>query len=152
MSLFDVIKYGNIDIQSETELNELPPEVVKKWHARVVEHACQSAESIAHQDTSGKCQKLIDMTRKYMSGEVDKDALLAEKKTASYLVPKAYSTAAHFASNAAYTPVNISAYCAANAVRNAAYPAKDADYAAIQLYKEWLIEELMNYDTEECVN
>ena len=35
MSLFDVIKYGNIDIKSKNDLDRLPFGMVMKWHARV---------------------------------------------------------------------------------------------------------------------
>ena len=146
MSLFDVIKYGNIDINSRDELNQLPCEVVKKWRALVVEHACQSAELDAHRDKSGKCQELIDMTRKYMRGEVDKDTLLAAKTTANAAYNTAHLAAycaaiyaAYYAANAAYC----AAYCAANAARDIT---RDA---AMKLYQEWIMEELLKHESGE---
>jgi len=148
MSLFDVIKYGNIDIESENDLNRLPPEVVKKWHARVVEHACQSAESIAHQDKSGKSQELIDFTRKFIRGEVD-------NKTLSTIL-----TVVDAAHNGAYNPVSDAAIYAA---KSAYYAFTAAGYASAGAYhasgastnpssemdKEWLTEELMNFEEIE---
>ena len=174
MSIFDVIKYGNINIESEDDLNQLPCEVVKKWHARVVEHACQSAESVAHQDTSGKCQVLIDMTRKFMRGEVNWDAAYAAYNATSVAINAAdAANAAYYAASAAYNATSVAinaAYAAAYAVSeaiNADYEVTNGVYssasaadavtdairtarnAAMKLYKEWLMEELMAYDSEE---
>ena len=170
MSLFDVIRYGRVDIESEGDLNRLPSEVVKEWCARVVEHACQSAESVVHKDKSGKCQELIDMTRKYMRGEIDNDVLdeayAAARDAASDAASDAARDAARDAANAANAAnaardadyeasdaAYIAAYAASDAVYDAASDAvyDAAFYAAMKLYKEWIMEELMAYESEEFV-
>jgi len=150
MSLFDVIKYGNIDIDSANDLNRLPSEVVKKWRVRVVEHACQSAESTVHQDTSGTCQELIDMTRKFMRGEVDTNALCAAYDAVNTQY-NAANYAARNAANSARLPVSASYYAAnaASGVDLAPYHAAAAYNAAIKLHKEWLMEELLKHESEE---
>jgi len=126
----------------------------------VVEHACQSAESIVHQDNSGKCQELIDMTRKFMRGEVDIKALNAASAVHDPLSPiesAAVSATLYAARSAARSAVYnaASAYYAANAADGAnalyaAYAARDAaSDAAMKLYQEWIMEELLKYESEE---
>jgi len=159
MSLFDAIKYGTIDINSKDDLNQLPSEVVKKWHARVVEHACQSAESVVHKDKYEKSQKLIDFTRKFMRGEVDNKVLSTAMDAAYYEDYSSYNAARSVVLDAAYAasePVSDAAYFAARAAFDAASATADFDEsiatAAMKLYKEWIIEELVAYESEEFCN
>jgi len=150
MSLFDVIKYGKVDIMSKNDLDRLPQEVVNKWRARVVEHACKSAESIAQRDKSGTCQELIDMTRKFMRGEVSMDAVNAAISAANYAVTNASYCAAS-AANAARKAVDDAAVFASDTAffaSNAATASAASD-AAMKLYQEWITEELLKHESDE---
>jgi hypothetical protein len=172
MSIFDVIKYPDIDIQSKEDLSQLPKEVIEKWHARLVEHACQSAETIAYQDESGKCQEGIDATRAYMRNEISIDDLnLAatmvspeyanNANTYAYTAARAAYKAAHYEAYTAYTACTYNAADAAyfaarhDADADAYFEARhdaDADAAynsSIKLYKDWIMEELLAYEGED---
>jgi thioredoxin-like negative regulator of GroEL len=156
MSLLDVIKHSDIDIQSKEDLSQLPEEVINEWLSRVVEHACQSAESIAYNDKTGKCQDVIDKIRAYMRKEIDWDEVYAARYAA-------YT--ARNASNAAYTAYS-AAYYAANDGFNAAYYVNASNYAAnaarnanetdtsvtLRMYQNWLMEELLAYEGEELIS
>jgi hypothetical protein len=160
MSLFDVIKYSDIDIndiESNQSLNQLPKKVVENWHARLVEHACKSAESISHQDKSGKCRELIDAIRAFMRNEISKEAYYvvyyAAKKAGSTdsAGRSAESAAGSLSSTALNTAHNTAqsvwvARNAANAAYYAANAANAAGNAAMKLYKDWLMEELLAHD------
>jgi hypothetical protein len=159
MSIFDVIKYPDIDIESEEDLSQLPEEVINKWLSRVVEHACQSAESIAHQDKTGKCQDVIDKIRAYMRKEIDwyevdeaRNAAYYAARNAVYAANAAYDAAHDAARNAAsaaaYYAAN-AAYDAARNAANAAYYANETDKSVtLRMYQNWLMEELLAYDAE----
>jgi hypothetical protein len=162
MSLFDVIKYSDIDIESKEDLSQLPEEVINKWLSRVVEHACQSAESVAHQDKTGKCQDVIDKTRAYMRKEIDwnevekahyaANAVYYAAHNAVYAAYDAGCYAAHNAANAVCYAAHNAAY-AANAARNAVYAAHNANETdksvTLRMYQNWLMEELLAYDMQE---
>jgi hypothetical protein len=167
MSIFDVIKYPDIDIQSEEDLGQLPKEVIEKWHARLVEHACQSAETIAYQDKSGKCQELIDATRAFMRNEISIDDLIAlnvanssntadnAASTARYAAYAGYAGYAANAVTAAYNAVRYAATAARDAAHNSSkklYAANAARDAAMKLYKNWIMEELLAYEGEELIS
>jgi hypothetical protein len=150
MSLLDVIKNSDIDIESKEDLSQLPAEVINKWLSRVVEHACQSAESIAHQDKTGKCQSLIDKIRAYMRKEIDWD----EVEKARYASSDAFNSAVNYAANAAsvaYYAAN-AAHSASNYAANAARNANETDISVtLRMYQNWLMEELLAYDMQEAI-
>jgi hypothetical protein len=178
MSLFDVIKYPDIDIESKEDLSQLPEEVINKWLSRVVEHACQSAESVADKDKTGKCQDVIDKIRAYMRKEIDWDevekayntahdatnAAYYANETAYYAAHNAANYAAHDATNAAYYANETAYYAAHNAAnyaaRNAVYAVNyAANYAnetdnsvTLRMYQNWLMEELLAYDMQEAIS
>jgi hypothetical protein len=156
MSLLDVIKNSDIDIESKEDLSQLPAEVINKWLFRVVEHACQSAESVAHKDKTGSCQSLIDKIRAYMRKEIDWD----EVEKARYAVNAANAArnaanAAYYAANAANAArnaVNYSHNAAVNYASNAARNANETDTSVtLRMYQNWLMEELLAYDMQEAI-
>jgi hypothetical protein len=157
MSLFDVIKYPDIDIESKEDLSQLPEEVINKWLSRVVEHACQSAESVAHQDKSGSCQSLIDKIRAYMRKEIDWDEVEKANYASSDAANAVYAVnyAAYYANETAYYAANAANYAARNAVYAVNYA---ANYAAnrksvtLRMYQNWLMEELLAYDMQEAIS
>jgi hypothetical protein len=122
----------NIDIQSEEELDKISKISIKNWHQRVVEYACTAAETISNQDTTGKCQVLIDATRAFIRGEITREALDLHY----YAVRNSYIDA-YDASNQAYsdaTDAGDVAYDSVSAEITTNFSANEALNSAMGVY------------------
>jgi hypothetical protein len=150
MSLFDVIKFPNIDISDIDGLDRLPKEVINEWHKRLIEFCCRIAELITDtdQDESGKLQEFVDAVRAYMRGDISKNELRLAKSAAS-----SAHGAAHFVIKYTFDGImddhNNATYHTCSAVSNVMYRMYGETYEdeMMVIYKDWLIEELLAYES-----
>jgi hypothetical protein len=147
MTIFHIIKYQITNIYNQSQLDQLPDEVIDSWVARVRNYAIEQAESVVHLDTSGTAEPCIDATKKYLRGEITKEELEKYQRTAG-TAGTAAGAAAWAAAWAAWTAAGAAAAAraAARAAEDTAWAIEDTAGASKELFHKWLMQELDRYE------
>jgi len=133
MSLFDVIKVsGDVSI---FDTSNLPEEVVKKWKLRVREWCVSTSESMVQYE-HGDAVKLNRAIRDFCDGKISRYKLSKIRSNA-----KIYGASARACFYALDEEIH-------DAIRVGYYKSSESEIATAKIFKDWLMEELLNHDPE----